>query len=338
MKTVVVIPHHLPTLDFLNEWRGEFDEPDVHLIIVNDKPYTEMTSFPDWLNKDNATIYNHEFIDLELGTAKSWIIPRGTSAIRSYGLWKAWQRKPDMIVTLDNDCFPDNPQTFDGINPMLYFVHGHWKNLTSNATLDWVKSTPEGWIDEHYTRGFPYLIRNNSEVKVSHGLWSNIPDFDAAQMLLHPKFRTKPLRQSQTVTIPRNNFYTMCGMNLAFKPEVTPLMFFGLFGAKYGFDQFDDIWAGVFSKKIMDHLDWAVKSGYPSVEHRKQSNAFVNFKKQAGGIGWNEEIWKNVQKVQLTKDTPASLYKELIEKVELPDDPYFKKMRKATLLWLELFS
>lgn len=328
MKTVVVVPHHLKTLEFLNEWKTEFASDDVHIIIVEDKPH-RVSTLEDWMYHQKITIYTHADIDKELGK-NSWIIPYGTSAIRSYGLYKAWQRKPDMIVTLDNDCFPDIKYNYP------YYLSGHWRKLQEPATLDWVRSSSESWLELH-SRGFPYLNRNKSKVYVNHGLWSNIPDLDAASMLLHPDLRTSPVHSNESIVIPRFNFYPMCGMNLAFRPEVTPLMYFGLFGEEYGFDQFDDIWAGVFSKKVMDHLSWAVRSGYPSVEHRKQSDAFTNFRKQAGGMSRNEILWQAVQNVKLTADNPIDCYKELAEGI-ITDDKYFIKMKKAMLIWLKLFN
>src|SRR5690348_13373121 len=133
MKTVVVIPHHLPTLNFLEEWRQEFESPDVHVLIVEDKP-NRQTEIPFWLMEKQGngsfSIYTHKDIDKELGK-DAWVISRGTSAVRSYGLYKAWQLKPDMIITLDNDCFPNLKMSFD------YFVYGHWRTLETPATLDW---------------------------------------------------------------------------------------------------------------------------------------------------------------------------------------------------------
>lgn len=329
MRVIVVIPHHLPTLDFLNEWGDEFANSQVEVIIVNDRPKNQLDVWPDWGHRGHITIFTHADIVKDLGK-NAWIIPTGTSAIRSYGLWKAWQRKPDMIVTLDNDCFPD----VRGKSGRTYFIDGHWNNLQTATTLDWVYSHP---TMEMPSRGFPYMPRGKNKVYVSHGVWSNIPDLDAAQMLLHPDYRTDPVMEEDTFTIPRYNFYPMCGMNLAFRPEATPLMYFGLFGAKYGFDQFDDIWAGVFSKKVMDHLGWAVKSGYPSVEHRKQSNAFANFKKQAGGLEYNEWLWKEVQNVYMTGSNPIDCYREILSDIDLPDR-YWTKVAKATSIWLSLFE
>lgn len=322
--TVVVIPHHLLNMGFLDCWEEEFNNVETEVIIVEDKP-ERILKKPDWAN---ISVFSHKEINAELGK-DSWIIPKGTSAIRSYGLYKAFYRNPEAIITIDNDCFPEDEN---------YFVKGHLDVLNSKATLNWFDSTPSGFLNTGtMPRGFPYTIRNNYEVVLNHGLWSNIPDYDAACMLLHPKYRTRKLNNKESILIPRFNFYPMCGMNLSFRSYITPLMYFGLFGKEYGFDQFDDIWCGVFSKKIIDHLELGVRSGYPSVCHKKQSNPFINFQKQAGGIHWNEDVWKATQDVKLTKDTPKKLYKELIEKIQFPDADYFAKVKRATLIWLDYF-
>ena len=96
MKIGLVIPHHLATLDFLNEWRSELK--NIFLYIIEDKDKRE-TSIPDWVN--NFTIFTHKDIQKDLGK-NSWIIPFKTSAIRSYGYYRAW-KDGDYIFTLDND-------------------------------------------------------------------------------------------------------------------------------------------------------------------------------------------------------------------------------------------
>lgn len=319
MKIGIVIPHHLSNLDFLTEWRTEFSRSDTHLYIVEDKDSRE-TSVPDWLN--HFTIFTHQDIKDDLGD-NAWIIPFKTSAIRSYGYYKVFADGCDYVLTLDNDCYPEKQG---------YWIDGHLANLGQQVTLDWVSSIPGSNLP---TRGFPYLIRDRSPVGVSHGLWSNVPDFDGVDMLKHPDWRFEPCTKVQL--IPRHNFYPMCGMNLAFRREIVPLMYFGLQGPSWGLDQYDDIWAGVLSKKVMDHLGYAVLSGYPSVEHRKQSNAFVNLQKQAPGLAINEELWRQVQAVRLTQDNPIACYRALLDQLDLNDD-YWLKYKQATHLWLDLYQ
>jgi hypothetical protein len=315
MRKIAVVPNHLPHLDFLKEW----DElKDTEIIVVQD-----IGLKPDIPDGYNVTIYDHGDIEADLGE-HAWIIPTQSSACRSYGYYKAWQRQPDCILTLDTDCYPDGSRLDD-----------HVANLERKVTLDWVNTA-----DAIYMRGFPYGIRERSRVMLSHGLWSNVPDLDGATWLHNPDLRLSP--SIDTAVIPRFNFFPMCGMNLAWNTDLTPAMYFGLFGPDYGFDQYDDIWAGVLVKKVLDHLGYAVISGYPSVEHRKQSNVFINLRKQAPGLAMNEHFWQVVRDIELTATTILDSYRELITKLPdvVQDEPegWTAKFKKAALIWADLFQ
>lgn len=316
---IVVIPNHLTTLDFLKEWE---ELKLCKIIVVQD--IGEKPEIPEGFN---VTIYDHKDIEKDLGK-NSWIIPSRTSACRSYGYYKAWQQGDEFIATLDNDCFPETED---------YWIDGHLQNLIKKVTLGWESSIPNSNLP---TRGFPYKIRENSEVVLSHGLWSNVPDFDGIDMLKQPNIRFN--RCLVRKVIYQHNYYCMCGMNLAWKRDYTPLMYFGIFGPDWKIDQYDDIWAGIFSKKILDHLGKAVISGYPSVEHRKQSNAFINLEKQAPGLMLNEELWQMIDEVKLTKDNPIDCYKELLDKIHIVTKTnktdYLLKYIEATKIWLDLFE
>jgi hypothetical protein len=317
MNSVVVIPNHLPHLDFLSEWE---ELKQAHLIIIQD--IGKKPKLPDGFTGE---VYDHSDIEKDLGK-DAWIIPTQTSACRSYGYYKAWQKDPKYIFTLDNDCYSEADN---------YWLSGHISQLESKATLGWVNT-----VKTPFMRGFPYGIRNSSEVLLNHGLWSNVPDLDGATMLHQPNLRFD--RHLTSEVIPRNNYFPMCGMNLAWKRELTPAMYFGLFGKDYGFDQYDDIWAGVIVKKIIDHLGYGVRSGYPSVEHRKQSNAFVNLEKQAPGMRMNEIFSHEIDKIELNEKTVLNCYKELISKlpdeIEYEPDFWTSKFKKASLIWAGLFE
>lgn len=316
---VVVVPNHLPHLDFLHEWREQLrDVPIIVVQDVGDKPRSPY-------GYSDVTIVDHADIEADLG-GDDWIIPTRTSACRSYGYWLAYKRNPDIIITLDTDCYPDGSD----------LIGGHTSNLTGLATLDWVNSAPHGPM----FRGYPYGIRYQSEAMLSHGLWSGVPDLDAPTQLHHPALRLRPAQGIQTV--PRWSFFPMCGMNLAWRAELTPAMYFGLFGPDYGFDQYDDIWAGVLIKRILDHLGMAAVSGYPSVEHRRQSDVYANLRKQAPGMEMNEHFWRAVSAVELTETTVAGCYAQLVN--GLPDamtgepEGWLGKFKKAASIWLGLFE
>ena len=316
---VVVIPNHLPHLNFLKEW----DElKNAELIIVQD--IGDKVEIPKGFY---GRVYDHDdvYSDLE---DDSWIIPSQSSACRSYGYYKAWQLNPDYIFTLDNDCYPDGSS----------FLNGHIENLKGHTTLGFVTSTPQ----YEFTRGFPYGIRDKNPIALSHGLWSNVPDLDAATSLHNPDLRFIPSYEDERYVIPQYNYYPLCGMNLAWRAGLTPALYFGIFGPDWGFDQYDDIWAGFLSKKVMDHLGLAVMTGYPSVEHRKQSNVFVNLKKQAPGLAMNEVFWKIIRDIPLYSDNVVDAYRELIENLPntVENEPlgYTLQFKKACLTWISLFD
>jgi hypothetical protein len=316
---VVVVPNHHPTLGFLDEWREQL--ADVPIVVMQDigaKPAVPR-GFSD------VTVVDHDDVKADLGDAE-WIIPSRSSSCRSYGYLVAWRRQPRYILTLDNDCFPDGSD----------WVAGHVANLERPVTLDWVNTGP----GDLWFRGVPYGIRDASQVCLSHGLWSGVPDLDAATSLHHSVLRLGPAKG--VATIPRGSFFPLCGMNVAWRSEITPAMYFGLFGPDYGFDQFDDIWAGVLVKRVMDHLGLAAVSGAPSVEHRKQSDVFVNMRKQAPGMAMNESLWRTVRDIHLTAGTAAGAYAELIAGLpdEHPDEVpgWTARFKEAAALWLGLFA
>jgi len=323
MKIFLVIPT-IRNLDFLKAWSDAF--ADCHILIVEDGP-KKTVRVPQTPQKE-ALHYCWEDIRRDFGRYE-WIFPRKNAGIRSYGFWKAYTLGADIIITLDDDCYPAEDR----------FVKQHLDNLSRKAPHGWVNTYPHP--DFVYTRGIPYGIREARPVMISHGLWTNKIDLDGKTEIQHPNLNL-PTYSPFLQFIPQHAYFPMCSMNLAFRREVTPLMYFSLMGADpegalWGYDRFDDIWAGIFAKKIIDHLGWSVVNGSPFVEHRKASDPHKNLRKEKRGIGVNELLWKKVDEVRLTKKTPAECYVELAQNVRFPRGTYFERLREAMVYWGSLF-
>lgn len=320
----IVIPT-IRNLDFLKDWKDQFK--DCTIIICEDHPVKTIK-----IPKIGIKQYHYSWqeIDAELGE-NSWIVPRRVSAIRSYGFLKAYQMGAEIIMSLDDDCFPV---------PNHHFVEQHVRNLNLTSPKNWINTNPD--VRHLFTRGMPYLNRQEQPVMLSHGLWTNVLDHDAPTHLQHLDFKAEFAEQF-LYFIPNGTYFPMCSMNFAFRREITPLMYFPLMGEdnkgnKWGYDRFDDIWAGIFAKKVMDHLGYGVVNGSPMIEHRKASDPFTNLKKEAGGIEINELIWKNVDKVALTKLSIKNCYTELSTLVEFPKTNYFDKLIHAMSIWTDQFD
>lgn len=324
MKVFLVIPT-IRDLKFLKHWENEFRK--CHLIVVEDHQKKQITVPKIPIKSVNH--YRWENIKKDFGKDE-WIFSRRNAGIRSYGFWKAYQMGADVIVTIDDDCYPAEKD----------YINKHLDNLNFKAPLNWINTYPNpDWM---YTRGIPYSIRNNIPIMISHGLWSGAIDLDAKTEVKLPKLLSEkqypPIRQ----IIPFGYFYPMCTMNLAFKRDVVPLMFLPMMGyspkgKEWGYDRYDDIWAGIFSKKIMDHLKWGVINGSPFVEHRKASIPRSNLKKEMAGMRTNEILWKKIDKVRLTKNNPRLCYIELAKKIRFPRGGYFRRLQKAMITWARLF-
>ena len=324
-KVAVVIPT-IRNLDFLKSWGKEFH--NCIGIIVEDHLDKEITTPKKYFKETYH--YCLRDIDKELGDS-AWIISRKNAGIRSYGFLKAFQLGCDVTITLDDDCYPVKGQEF---------VNEHLKNLSMFAPIDWFPTYPQRKY--YYTRGFPYNIRDKKEVVMSHGLWTNILDLDAQTHLKNKNLRAKWINNNFIEFIPENYFFPMCSMNLAFKTKITPIMYFPPMGQDnmgnyWGYDRFDDIWAGIIAKKIIDYLGYIVANGSPFVEHKKASNINENLKKEVKGIETNESLYERIREAKLSTNNYIDTYLELTKKVKFPKEIYFDYLKKAMKTWVSYF-
>lgn len=174
----------------------------------------------------------------------------------------------EVIVTLDDDTKPIGNTLAD-----------HLRALDMRVCTSWMKTTSS------YTRGFPYGIREEAEVVLSHGLWEGVKDWDAPSQLAIGNPDVDYVKS----VIPKGIYYPMCGMNIAFKRKLLPYMYFAPMGPRVGIDRFADIWCGIESKKVIDANGWAVVSGFAKVKHERASNVFSNLVKEAKALGMNEK-------------------------------------------------
>jgi reversibly glycosylated polypeptide len=323
MKTTIVVPTIRENCirDFLDAWKKEFVH--AHVIVVEDNP----TRTFDLGGLPNVSHYSWEDIDRELGDV-AWIIPRRTDTVRSYGYYKAYFDRPDMIVTLDDDCYPTGARG-------EAFLQTHWQRLEEGGTTEAWQATGTGMI----TRGYPYHnFRRRWRCVLNHGMWNRVPDYDAPTQLVQARLGHPFGFENQTIPVGR--YFPMCGMNVAFRPEVVPAFYFMLMGRDYAFDRFGDIWAGVFVKKICDHLGASINSGDPPVDHQRASNVWANLRKEAPGLEINETLWTAVDATRLAGTTFGECYRELAQALPCdgPAREYMTKLRDAMIAWTRLFE
>ncbi|MBA0757408.1 hypothetical protein Gotri_020509 [Gossypium trilobum] len=326
----IVIPT-IRNLDFLEMWRPFFQP--YHLIIVQDGDPSKTIKVPDGFDYE---LYNRNDINRILGPKASCISFKD-SACRCFGYMVS---KKKYIFTIDDDCFVAKDPSGKAINAL----EQHIKNLLSPSTPFFFNTLYDPFRDgADFVRGYPFSLREGVPTAVSHGLWLNIPDYDAPTQLVKPLERNTRFVDA-VLTIPKGTLFPMCGMNLAFDRElIGPAMYFGLMGDGQPIGRYDDMWAGWCTKVVCDHLGLGVKTGLPYIYHSKASNPFVNLRKEYKGIFWQEEIIPFFQQTVLPKDctTVQKCYIELAKQVKeklSKVDPYFDKLAEAMVTWIEAWD
>uniref|UniRef100_A0A0D3BAH0 REVERSIBLY GLYCOSYLATED POLYPEPTIDE 3 family protein n=1 Tax=Brassica oleracea var. oleracea TaxID=109376 RepID=A0A0D3BAH0_BRAOL len=169
----IVIPT-IRNLDFLEMWRPFFEQ--YHLIIVQDGDPSRTINIPKGFDYE---LYNRNDINRILGP-KSSCISFKDSACRCFGYMVS---KKKYIYTIDDDCFVAKDPSGKEINAL----EQHIKNLLTPSTPHFFNTLYDPYGDgADFVRGYPFSMREGAITAVSHGLWLNIPDYDAPTQLVKP--------------------------------------------------------------------------------------------------------------------------------------------------------
>lgn len=274
----------------------------------------------------------------------------------SFGFLVAYEEDPDMVVEIDDDVFALNDKFLKLHYESLFMKKGiivesnsKWYNTLENI----VPST------KFFARGYPYDIgvrsgkyfwkKDGRECVLNMGLWKNNIDLDATFILSKGSINgrlfteVKKLKRSKII-IGKNNFFPLCAMNTAFQPKIIPA-FYQLYMNFMGVDRFDDIWSGIFLKKIADHMGDNISIGEPIIEHnKKQRNIFDDIGKEYYGMKINEALWKIVDKIEVSGNTYFDCYSSIIEGLENnlncfnKDRKFMNKQIEKMKLWLKVID
>ncbi len=311
--------------EFRKAWAPLFERHGVTLITVWDGEVPDLEA-PGDLGTVKRNLFTE---DSEIRT----LLCRKTDAIRNWGFIEAARRGFDYIFTADDDVHP--PAGSDPIQEHLDVLQRRvpisWMNTALPGGLNSIPRTREE-IDNvpTYLRGFPYGIRDEAPVKVSHGVWVNVPDFDGRTQLELGKCLycggsgsvdsggTRPDGEPVNLScpdckgtgydgsrlpyslpyfrgpVPKGTYLPFCGMNVMVHRDALPYLYFAPMGPDSGVEglnRFADIWCGILLKRQMDSLGWAMYTGASTVIHTRASDPFKNVEQEKLGIEWNEYAW-----------------------------------------------
>lgn len=287
------------------------------------------------------------------------VIPERCHAETSFGFLASYEEKTDIIIEIDDDVFPlqksdlvnahiSNLEKGDGVT--VYSL-GKWYNTLENLKLN--------TSCELFPRGHPYSsgsrrsdyewASGRGDCILNMGLWSGVLDLDAVTHLYlggldgRSEVEVFDLKREKVIVRPES-FFAVCSMNTAFRSEVLPA-FYQLYMKFAGIDRFDDIWSGIFLKRIADHLGKKMCLGKPMVYHDKRPRNILNdLRSELEGMIINELLWEIVDGIQFNGNDYFDCYDELINGLRRNLQKFKEKRHKDFIelqlekmrLWLEV--
>jgi len=273
---------------FVDVWQPLFEKHGVELITIYDgeKPYV-MYKGKKYTQKKIMGKYEGAIVNFNGG-------------VRNLGFAFIAKYLPEVeaIMALDDDTRPIGDTLQDHIDILKQRVPVSWMS-TAN----------------HYMRGFPYKVRDEAEVVLSHGVWEGVADWDApTQLVLNGNF---PEVTFPKMPVPKGAYFPVCAMNMMFKRKLLPFIYQAPFATHMNppVGRPDDILAGIVAKREIDKRGWAAVTGYAKVLHERASNVYKNLQLEAKTIELFEDFWRGDEA-----------------------DPYFKIYREKLKLWQEFLS
>jgi len=298
------------------------------------------------------------------------VIPKRAHAETSFGMLVALQRKPTFAIEIDDDTRPFPNHDFIGMHKNAVGSNvrrvvrstSRWYNVMENLVCNRTENGKEVAVKEVlYPRGFPYKKRfvetkyEKGDVKgkvvLNEGLWFGVPDFDAINILAeggmegHPRTRSVSLKEN-SVVLDHDTLLTVCSMNVGFDIKIVPAFY--QMPMKYmNIDRFDDIWSGIFAKKVIDAMGDYVSLGQPCVMHEKaKRDTFKDLRAEMDGMIVNERLSQMLLDMDNDKIDGSdyllgyrSMTQELQKKLNSLDGwmkDYLDYVFRMMLLWTEI--
>jgi len=316
-------------------WIIVLDENDDRLRAINRKLIPSATFYgikerKAWL-KDWRDVFN----------IPEKVIPKKAHNELSFGLMLSRGHALQNTIFLDDDC--------DLLAPS--FLRYHLMQLGDKARLHCLRSPKYEvrWVSvgqNFYGRGHPYCQRvpliddicyKDGHVVLNQGLWTGIPDMNALDKIIEtpiPKYR------GYSFSVALDCYTTICSMNLAFDNKIIPAFYQLTQGVCY--NRLDDIWSGLFLKKITDHLNDTITTGYPLVDHKQYPrDLFKDYTAEMGSLfKINELLWKDLNEIQLNGKNYTACYLELAialkKKLKRYDNKIVNEMCDMMQLWARM--
>jgi hypothetical protein len=201
----------------------------------------------------------------------------GCARTKNAGITCALDSGADIVVVLDDDCYPLEPRAEDPLQELIDDHKAALEPQEVQMVVPTMLPTP---------RGMPYLNRTiKMQTAASIGLWTGYPDLDAMSALV---LGPQPEGCQFLVSCVHGVMFPFCGMNYAFYKDQWDC------AVHIDVPRFDDIWMGWIWEKVAYDKGKCFNMNGPKVEHVRQSNVWQNLEEETKYMKQNETLWSAV--------------------------------------------
>ncbi|MBY5324380.1 hypothetical protein HFN11_29395 [Rhizobium leguminosarum] len=221
-------------------------------------------------------------------------VPFDSDNRRNFAILEAWRLGADVLISLDDDNWPTDPDDFVARYSQVGTVQrlptvrcvDRWPNLC--AVLD-IRS---GWTDEPvsiFARGHPHARRDRKTVglEIDHheeaailahvGLWTGHPDVDAATRSAVSPISCGAL-VSGVVLAPPGARAPMSTQNVAICRALVPAWWYVRMGAMHSsrpLERFGDMFQSYFASMVIEAIGGRFAFGAPLVQHERNPHSLL---------------------------------------------------------------
>jgi hypothetical protein len=331
---------------------------NIKIIVVGDNK----TPSKEW----NSIAYpNVEYWDIETQniylnklTKKSdmllSVFPENNMLRRNFGYLRAIELGSDIIITVDDDNLPidcnfiqghlnafNNKNVFKLRSYNGLINHCEMLNMNHNGVYS------RGYPTNHMCSYNPLVIegKNKSNVKLNMGLWTSKPDVDSTYNIMFNDLNSISYDTPNNFAMYKDNYFSINTQNTAIKKEATRIFHNEYMATVNGYPlhRFDDIWAGLFTLKVIHTNDDTATFGNPIVEHRRNTHNYAkDLNTEYMGLILNNRVWDKVRNMDISKGDYTTGYLEISDNInkfnefEPSVNKYFSKLSESMRFWTEL--
>lgn len=324
----------------LRTWAEQLGPDDV-IVVAGDRktPHADTRQLlANWLNR-----YGVPSLYLFDGPEqRRWRCARSigwnTIQRRNLATLEALRHRPEVIITVDDDNFPETSTHVTDVHALLT-THGTSVPTVIESSTGWFNVgsqlhppvTHRGFPRSH--RGDRSLLVDTTEPRhlgVHASLWLGAPDVDAAERWHRDDPQTDVINPG-VFQLAANTWCPFNSQATAYRGELGALLC-----VPPGLGRYDDIWGSYVARRVLDHLDYAVAYGAPYVrQERNPHDVITDLERELYGMRHTDAFVSWLRALPLHGTTVLECLTEVFESLDFETTYLPAQTTQFTNAWLE---